>query len=278
VHEYPHVPGGDAEKLGRRLYEIEIVGNFQKVGFQQGQASGFQAYGDLWPTRLALLRARFEAGETKDLVIPTIGVIQAFCSDWDQEMTNKLLSGEKTNFKFVEDQDLAFLVSKLLTVKVDSLQSKAEAFEVEAEKHGIDQSLSDQLVNAVNGVLAIADTAEAYGALLGAKIGMVAALCREFDQRIDAFSDPMNHPALEAMKELWFAADELARNVTGNESPIAIYEVQRQSTISQVAIAIYGSTDRAMELLQINPIEDAFSIPPGTKVKYLVEQTSLRAA
>jgi len=29
VHEYPHVPGGDAEKLGRRLYEIEIVGNFE---------------------------------------------------------------------------------------------------------------------------------------------------------------------------------------------------------------------------------------------------------
>lgn len=269
VHEYPHVPGGDAEKLGRRVYEVEMVANFQAT---------FASYPGLWPGRLASLRALFEAGATRKLIIPTIGVIDAFCSEWDQEQTNKVLSGEHANFKFVEDQDLSFLVDKLVSVKVDSLDAKAKVYQVQAQKFGIDQDLTDQLVNAVNGVLAIADTADAYGALLAAKIGMVAALCREFDQRIQNFQDPLTWPAVEAMKDLWAAADELARNVKGDENPFAIYEVKRQSTITQVAVAIYGDTARAMELLQLNPIEDAFDIRPGTRVKYLVERTSLRAA
>ncbi len=277
VHEYPHVPGGDAEKLGRRLYEVEMVANFQKVGFEKGQLSGFQAYGDLWPKRLAILRRLFEEGATRKLVIPTIGTIDAFCFDWDQEQTNKVLSGERATFRFIEDQDLQFLTEKLVVVKVQSLETLSKQYEVEAEKSGIDQDLTDQIVNAVNGVLAIADTADAYGNLLGAKIGMVAALCGEFDQRIDQFRDPSNHAALEALKELWAATVELSENVTGTDDVVLVYEVPRTMTISEVASAIYGNTERSVELMQINPIDDPFAIRPGTRVKYLSPQASQAA-
>ena len=40
-------------------------------------------------------------------------------------------------------------------------------------------------------------------------------------------------------------------------------------TIGQVAVAIYGDSSRAVELMQINPIEDALAIKSGTKLRYV---------
>lgn len=260
VHEYPHVPGGDLEKLGRKLYEVEMHANFQAT---------FAKYPGLWPQRLEFLRTLFDAGTTGELVIPTIGPMQACATEWDQEMTARILSGEKATFKFIEDQESAFAFKELVSVDVAGLAALAADFEFQADKYQLDRSITDQLVDAVNAVLAVSDQIDAYGLLLAAKIGMVAALCNEFDQRVDAFGDPTRHPVLDAMKELWAASQSLAKNVQGTASSFALYEVKTPMTIGDVSTAIYGDTTHAIELLQLNPIENAFDIRPGTTVRYI---------
>src|SRR5262249_28189814 len=110
VHEYPHTAGGDPEKLGRSLYRIQMLGNFQAT---------FRAYPKLWPEALTKLRKTFEAEKTADLVIPTIGTIKAFITKWRQRSTAKIRSGEKVEIEFLEDQASAFLVEKQIAVHVD---------------------------------------------------------------------------------------------------------------------------------------------------------------
>lgn len=269
VHEYPHVPGGDIEKLGRKLYEIDATANFQSTMSQ---------WPGLWPSRLNLLRSIFESGESGTLIIPSIGGLKCVATEWDQEFVAKVLSGERTEFKFIEDQESAFAFQKLVTIKVDSIPALSATVEAEFDRVGVPRPFTDELLATVNAVLAIADTAELYGMLLGAKIGMVASLCREFDQRIEQFQDPSNWAALEAMKDLWAATNELAGNVDGNAVTFAYYRVPVLMTIGDVATAIYGDTERATELLQLNPIENALAIQPDTQVRYVVNESLGQAA
>jgi prophage DNA circulation protein len=262
VHEYPHVPGGDPEKLGRRLYEIEMDANFQAEA---------KAYPNLWPGRLAQLRVFFEAEETAPLVIPTIGSIDAYCVNWSQELNARMLTGERATFMFREDQESAFLINRLVSIKVESLGARSDKFEAEATRYGLPKNPIDEIVNAVNTVLAVVDTADAFGQLLANKIGLLTALCKEFDQRVDAFNNPTAWPALEALKELWAAAVQLSENVTGAETMFGTYEVPVLMTAPQVSQAIYRTTSRAMEILQLNPIEDAYAIQRGTRLRYVIE-------
>lgn len=261
VHEYPHVPGGDPEKLGRKLYVIE----FDSVFFNEAQA-----YPNLWPQRLKSLRDLFEAEITAELMIPTIGPIQAYAFDWDQEYTpTKMLNGERTRFRFREDQESAFLAQRLVSIRVESLATLSGNFAIKADEHGIERPFTDELLAAVNSVLAIHDQAELFGQLLANKIQNVADLCREFDQRISAFNDATSFPALEALKDLWAAANELVSDSSAGDLVFLTYTVPRLMTISQIATAIYGDSSRAVELMQINPIEDAFAVPPGEKLRYV---------
>jgi prophage DNA circulation protein len=260
VHEYPHVPGGDPEKLGRKLYVVE----FDSVFFNEAKA-----YPNLWPQRLKSLRDLFEAEVTAELMIPTIGPIQAYALDWDQEFTTKMLNGERVRIRFREDQESAFLAQRLVSVRVESLATLSGNFEIQADEYGIERPFTDELLAAVNSVLAIQDQAELFGQLLANKIQNVADLCREFDQRISAFNDPTAHPALEALKDLWVAANELARDTTAGDLVFLTYTVPRLMTISQIATAIYGDSSRAVELMQINPIEDAFAVKAGEKLRYV---------
>lgn len=278
VHEYPHIDGGDLEKLGRRLYEVEMRATFQTIIAANGN-SGFGSWGgSLWPGRLSLLQSIFDQGTTGTLVIPTIGGMQACCVEWDREAVAKVRSGESTSFKFIEDQASAFAFQNLIQVKPQSLDGMATAVQTEFDKAGIPKSLTDQLLGAVNVVLAVADQAELFGLEVAAKIDLVAQICREFDQRIEQFAHPENWAALDAMKDLWAATQELAGNVDGNAVVFAFFEVKKQSTIAEIATAIYGDSSRAVELLQLNAIEDAFAVPVGTQVRYQVPAPELKAA
>lgn len=278
VHEYPHIAGGDVEPLGRRLYEIEMRATFQAVVGATG-VSGFGSWGGgIWPGRLALLRSIFEGQTSATLVIPTIGGITARCTEWDQEMVAKMRSGETATFRFIEDQATAFAFAKLVQVKTESLDVLSQAMSTEFDKAGIDRSLTDQLLDAVNVALGVVDQVELFGLEVAAKIGLVEQICREFDKRIEQFQNPANWAALDAMKDLWAAVQALAQNVDGDAVVFAFFEVKREATIGEIATAIYGDTSRAVELLQLNPIEDAFSVPVGTRVRYAVPDTQQKAA
>ncbi len=64
VHEYPHSPGGNVEKLGRSLYKVTVRGNFQAT---------FPAFPDLYPNGMNTLRGYAEQMQTLTFVHPTIG-------------------------------------------------------------------------------------------------------------------------------------------------------------------------------------------------------------
>lgn len=260
VHEYPHVPGGDLEKLGRKLYEIEFDCSFQAT---------FPAWPAIWPGRLALLRSLFEAETTGTLVIPSIGPIQACALDWDQEFVSRVLTGEDAKFKFIEDQESAFAFQKLVKVEVGSLGSLGDKVRLEVERFDIPRTLFEQLFDIINAVLAIQDQADLYDDLLARKIGLIASLCRDIDRRIDNFQDPDHYPVLDALKDLWFAAQELAGAADEQASTFALFTVPQDMTIGQVSAAIYGDTTHATELLKLNPIQDALKVPAGTRVRYL---------
>jgi prophage DNA circulation protein len=258
VHEYPHTPGGAPEKLGRKLYEIEVDSSFHTT---------YRAWPGLWPEKLASLRKLFEAETTDSLVIPSIGTIQAYCTSWDQEMTARMLSGEEAQFRFREDQNAAFLVENLVQVSVQSLKAAGDQFALEIEEVDPRVGLFDAILDAVNVGFGIIDTANALLGVVEAKLLMIVELCKEADQRVELFQNPGNASILEALKAIWQAASELRDNILKKNSPLTTFVVPAVMPVTEISTLIYGSTDRAMEILQLNPIENAFEVPRGMKLR-----------
>lgn len=267
VHEYPHAPGGAPEKLGRKLYSIRMVGNFQAT---------FRSYPNLWPLSLSKLRALFELQVTDDLVIPTIGTIKAYCHDWSQVATSAILSGEVATFEFYEDQSSLFLVDRLITTQAANLQTQLARMDAAAVLADFSKSprtgLFDAISNAVNGVLAFKDTNDALGDLLVAKVLATADLCAQAD-RLPMMNDPRNSKLADALHDLWDTLQSQAQNIINKQSPVRIYTVPSTMAVSDVSRAIYGDTTHAVELMQLNALEDALAIPAGTKVRYYEPQS-----
>lgn len=257
LHEYPHAPGAAAEKLGRKPYEIEMVANFQTT---------FRKWPDLWPKRLAELRKVFEAQTSAWLVIPTIGKMWCYARDWDQEWVAKVLSGEKATFKFIEDQQSEFAVEKLVQVTIDSLPSQAQRFKILAENLDSKPSIFDQVLDAVNKVMAVVDQGQLYGGLLESKILALSALCKEADQRKELQLAP-NHGILDALHDLWASSNDLLTDTQRTGGKIVRFRVPAEMSVSAVAKLVYQDPSRAVEILNLNPIDDAFAIPKGTELK-----------
>lgn len=289
VHTYAHVHGGDPEKLGRNLYEVEMAGPFLTSAL---------GYPQIWPRRLGLLRTLFEAQHTDWLVIPTIGRMKAFATSWEQEMApGQARNGEHASFTFLEDQADAFLVGNLVQVSASTVTKAAAAFKleqakaVEAAGRALTRAEFDALMRDEAGTRDLFDTILNLGAtLLGVsdvldiqrqsfenKVTHLSDLCAELDRRSPLFQLPVGHAAHDALKDIWSASNELAKQAEGPGVTFGYYTLAAQMTVSQVATAIYGDTLRATELLQLNAIENAFEIRAGTRVRYFAD-SSLKAA
>jgi hypothetical protein len=104
--------------------------------------------------------------------------------------------------------------------------------------------------------------------LIESKILGLAGLCKEFDQRIDIFDDPKNHRIMDALHDLWKAAQDLAGDVQQKSSRIFTYVVPQTMAIGDVSGVVYGDAGRGIDILQLNAIENAFEIPAGTVLRY----------
>jgi DNA circularisation protein len=281
VHIYAHVPGGDVEKLGRNLYEIEM-----HIPFLTSATAYSTQASPLWPTRLALLRGLFEAETTDWLVIPTVGRIKAYATEWEQEMQGNVHNGEHASFKFLEDQSAAFLLAGLITTVTKSVSSTAQQLSTITTAMALadqlgpqrDRSLFETIQRTANDLLAFRDQAELAGSLITEKVAMLTSLCNEADRTVQAMKDPVNWQLVEAVKELWDAARQFGEAIVGPQNAFATYTLPLRMTIGQVSMAIFGTTDKAMDLLQLNPIDNAFDIPAGIVVRYLRDEVSAAAA
>ena len=210
-------------------------------------------------------RELFEQETSADLMIPSIGPMFCMCREWDQEMTAKVLSGERATFKFIEDSSDSFLLNDLVSTP-KSLPTKASRL-TNLSQTLPNPSIFDSVLNAVNDVMAIVDQGNVYGGLLEAKILGLVALCREADQRIE-LQDATNHGILDALRDLWAAAKEILTDTQRTGGKIVKFRVPVTMSVIDVSALVYqGDTTRASEILNLNPIDDAFAIPGGTILK-----------
>lgn len=260
VHEYPHNPGGTPEKLGRKLYDITMVCPFHDT---------FASYPGLYPDGLAALRGTFESEATLDLVVPTIGTIKAYAVDWTQRATGRQRSGERCTFKFREDMppdDIDAFVAKTVTTR--GYVALAQNFKIAAQdgpQPG--PSLFDDIQNAVNSVLAIKDQADLYGNLIEAKLLGLANICSQIDQ-LDLTKDPTMFRIANAMHEIWKATLDSLKDLSQQQKTMSVFKTPSIMAIGDVARRLYGDGARQVELLQLNPIADAFAIPANTSIRY----------
>ena len=256
LHEFPHLPAAANEKLGRKPYEIEMIADFQTT---------FARWPGLWPKRLADLRDLFEAETSDWLVIPTIGNMWCYCREWDQDMDAKVLSGERATFKFIEDSQDTFLLNLVTTP--NALPNAANELADLSLSLKPKPSIFDDITDAVNSVMAVIDQGNAYGGLVESKILALSALCKEADQRIE-LQDCTNFRILNALRDLWSSANKLLTDTQQTGGKIVKFRVPVTMSVTDVSSLVYkGDASRGVEILNLNPIDDAFAIPGGTMLK-----------
>jgi prophage DNA circulation protein len=266
-HEFPHSPGAEVEKMGRRLYSISMTAFFHDVP----DSRLAEEYPDLYPDRLNSLRAMFEQEKTAPLVIPNLGTIQAVALEWNNTFDfGGALSGEAAEFSFIEDQDRDFVFENM---ELGRGQLERKNFQLQGllgttfpQPPSIFQAIND----AVTAVLAVQGLADAFSKTLEAKLLQVASLCEQAD-RIATLQVPENFAILEALKEVWRASTDLLEDLLGRQSPIVLWTVPALMTAAQISTAIFGSSEKGIDILQMNQIEDAYAIPAGTTIRYYRE-------
>lgn len=254
LHEWRYIPGAEPEKLGRKPYVIEMGCAFHAT---------IKGYGPLYPGRLATLRKLFEAGTTAELVIPTIGRIQAFCSDWEQMADFKVRSGEEVPLTFVEDQTAANLVASAVRVNAAAMSTAVSKWEAAAEEIDPKPSIFDTISDAANAVLSYKDQFDAFGGLLESKLLQLATLVQAADKQVTEFLDPVNYRVLYALHELLDSTIQLQKDVSDRIRHPQIYTTPALMTLNEIALAIYGNTEKTSELMLNNPLADPFEVPAG---------------
>lgn len=262
VHEYPHTAGGAPEKLGRKLYEIQVTANFQA-------ALWTKKYANLWPNDLGVLRALFEDQTTSDLHIPTIGTIKAYAVSWNEIATAQNRSGVEVELTFREDQESAFLVAGVLQLGTGAMKSKVEEFEnLAAQTVPGKPSIFDTIIDAANFVLSFKDQFDLYGSLLESKILSLVSLMNEADRQLKELDDPTNYAVLDAFQDLWLSVLQLQRDIRERGESFRFFTTPMTMALQDVSSRIYGDASRSAELLQLNALEDPFDIPANTVIRY----------
>jgi prophage DNA circulation protein len=256
--------------MGRRPYVFTFSCDFHDV---PGSALA-RAYPNLYPGNLRLLREKFEKEITEDLVVPTIGTVAAVATSWSQSFSARFSSGESVTLEFIEDQDAtkkgdSVELDSGIAAMADANESLLAAAALADALKPTTQSVFQDINDAITKVQAVFGQADAYSRLVEGKIQAVVNLCAFADSQLEDLQDPVNHLVLSALKDLWLASQELAENFIETRQQLREYRVPKRMSVQQVASTLFGTTERTMELLQLNAFEDALSIPPGTVVVYV---------
>ena len=261
VHKYMQKPGGKVEKLGRELYTISMDCVF---------LVGHPDFPTGWPGDIGLLRSQFENMVTGDLVIPTVGTIQAHAFDWDETHSPKMRNGERMRVQWREDSDQAQIVSGPIVLQYNAVASQAGKFKQAAEDLGLTNpgDAIDSIFSLANEVQGLADQADLQADKLATKAAQLASVCRTFDALDKRLNDPVNHELVDALHDLGVAASNLNKDILRRVIPIGEFTVPVQMSVAQASTAIYGDTSHGAEIMKMNPLENPFAILPGTLLRY----------
>ena len=271
IHEYPHAPGGDPERLGRKLYIIRMHAWFHEL---EGAAA--QRYPDLWPNGLKQLRKLLERGYTDELVVPTVGAIKAFPTAWTQKLVaSKSITGEELDLEFCEDDASFELAGSDFEVASSSVAQANTELQAAAElekylsqlkrKHSIFEVIND----AVGSFQAARDQVGLVGGLVTAKLANIVDLCNEADRTLDFMSKADGVFIAQALRNLSFAATTTNEKLQGPERKRISYVVPTKTTVVDLATKLYGDASKTAELLKLNAFKNPYAIEGGTIVDYM---------
>jgi len=266
-HVYPHSPGAGVEKLGRDPYKIEVTPCFQDNLIPP-------EYEGIWPQGLSKIREVFESGKTSDLILPTIGKMRAMAITWDQSYSPaKSLSGEAVAWNFIEDQENARLLSASFSSS-KGLTQACEGFKVAGLSLNPKPNLWDMAAEAIDSVLAFKGQIELYSALVESKLQSAVSMFNAMSDQVNELSDPRNAFALEALTELWAQTTAFYKDQKETGLILKYKRTTRDMDIGQVAVWLYGDSEKSSDLLSLNAFADPYAIPLGTNVRYyLVNNT-----
>jgi prophage DNA circulation protein len=267
THEYPHVPGGNNELLGRQLYRISIKARF---------GAGSAEYPDQAVSeRLATLRELFEQGVVEDLILPTIGTIQAHALEWSQTLEQNHGNGERAMFEFIEDS-LDATVTQTAKSNSTNVVDKFDTLMLAVDDSGFDVSFFDALKALVEQLAAYRDQVDLYAELIATKAEQIADMIRTLNEAIELDGAEF-YAVVEAMQDVGVAADQLAKDALSQVAPLAYFETPIEMTIAEIGVRIYGDTSHNVDLLKLNAIDDAFAVPANTTIVYYAFPTPVGA-
>jgi hypothetical protein len=281
-HEFPHVPGSEPEKLARKAYVIHVEANFSGVLL----GSGDDVYGPntvgadgaaSWPDVLNDLARVFDEGRSGNFTAPNLPQqIRAYCRNWTRKLKSSVISGERATLVFCEDskRDHLFEITKgvgrsyIIGDKLSDLDNEAlNAWE--NKNLGDDsKSLFDSLDSAVNALLEVRDSVEAYDIYVRGKIERVESIISDIDTTVVEMQDPENIALIQSFRSLWLTILDLKQDVQGRLVPLGTYVTPSRMTVQDVAAAIYGDSQRTNEIMTLNDFKDPYSIPSGTRVTF----------
>jgi hypothetical protein len=259
IHEYPHSPGGQPEKLGRKVYVVTINASFM-IGSVQ--------YPKAWPDDINFIVSQLEQQITDDLDIPTVGTFKAYGRDWDRTHTSKTMNGEKLRMVMVEDSENDELVDIAFFPDFSSVATKGAALKLVVDASGIKHDLFDLIAGIVSQLQAVKDQVDLIEARIAIKARQLADACRFADETIAELNQPPLWPVVQALHDLCVTADTLANDSLRQFLPMGIYTLPVSMTVAQVSNYLYGHTGKAVELMKLNPFENPFAIPALFNVQY----------
>lgn len=262
VHEYIKRPGAEVESLSRRAYEFSFKCRFVDV---------FEAYVDLYPSRLSALISLCEQGLAQDLWVPTMGrSFKCKALTWVRNVSAQMRSGEDVEFSFLEDSSEEFTTLNLIGLKTAAFTPKVvlltDALAALEDRSWLD--FLDDLLGAINAFLTAVDIANSYIDYALAKIDAVIGACIAL-ANLPVMQRAPSAVALRALLEIWAIAAQQRAQVVAAARPIVSYVVDRAyMSVIDVSISLYNSPSRASEILRLNDLDNALAIPRGTLVRY----------
>lgn len=268
THLFPYSPGGPTELMARDNYKIKTKSVF---------CDSYPNYGEsLYPTSLNELRRRFESQKIAALNVPNLGVVRGYAYTWNFTMSSKVQNGEDVEIVFEEDTTDLFSVETVLSQKASGFATVRDGFKVETDalkKKGLFGLIEDavKILDTINNlsdlVQSFVDRAQLFDAVIAGKIDALTDILERAADDVALLKDPNNLTLIESFKNLWRSAIDLKETIAGT-GQLKPYSVNKDSTLAEVCIAIYGNTNRAQELLSLNYIDNPFLIPAQTTLIY----------
>lgn len=261
-HEYLHRPGWEIEKLGRWGYEFRVGCQFH---------TDMPSWPDMYPSRLSTLITLCEGEKTLPLWVPNLQrEVQVVAVEWPRELLATVRSGEKVDFTFLEDSSERYTAANLIGTVSNSMPSQLATTTFEVEKLNDPEAFDlldaliaemDKWLGAIESIEQIADYQQARVDGLFAKCGALA--------RCPILQTAAAAPALLATLALWGNIATL-RNHSLTAKPLVAYVTERdRMSVVDVSMVLYGTPANALEIMQLNDLDDPMSIKVGTSIRYL---------